>query len=466
MNPNEKYTPFKEAKYCFVPSCKNNSIKHKEKMFFVVPSASKQDWCKALKEDITNYMYWSTMRGRPKLKASLPQSLQPNISPLREPQPSTSSAAIPMEIDSVTEIKILLCNKGVQVKPKMADRTTNCSLSKIKTAPSSFCHDDDDFNREQIDIDDAIPSTQGSTTTTTSVDVSDITNENIQKSFMLEIIEKRPLDYIGLPQNYYWLINFFESHLKLKSIHIIITLYKIKNNLSFRQISDMFCISLSTLWRIFYKALYLLSNFFKQLIFCPPILTVKRNLPSSFKTNKEYSNIYCIIDCFEIEIEKPSKPIEQSLTWSQYKNANTLKYLLASTPDGFIVFVSAGHGGRISDTNIVEVSRFLDVLPPNCSILADRGFKHIDTLLTKKGIKLLRPPSVIKNVKLTKKEAIQSKVIASLRIHIERVIRRIRLFKLLKPHSVINNKLIQYIDEEVIIACGLINLQSSIVKNC
>ncbi|CAG4966261.1 unnamed protein product [Colias eurytheme] len=350
MNLNEKYTPFKEAKYCFVPSCKNNSIKHKEKMFFVVPSASKQDWCKAvgvdcpkrslyicedhlnLKEDITNYMYWSTMRGRPKLKASLPQSLLPNISPLREPQPSTSSAAIPMEIDSVTENKmILFCNKGVQVKPKMADRTTNCSLSKIKTAPLSFCQDDDDFNSEQIDIDDAIPSTQ---------------------------------------------------------------------------------------------------------------------------------------DCFEIEIEKPSKPIEQSLTWSQYKNANTLKYLLASTPDGFIVFVSAGHGGRISDTNIVEVSRFLDVLPPNCSILADRGFKHIDTLLTKKGIKLLRPPSVAKNVKLTKKEAIQSKVIASLRIHIERVIRRIRLFKLLKPHSVINNKLIQYIDEVVTIACGLINLQSSIVKNC
>ncbi|CAH0731071.1 unnamed protein product, partial [Brenthis ino] len=151
-----------------------------------------------------------------------------------------------------------------------------------------------------------------------------------------------------------------------------------------------------------YKTLYLLSKFFKQLIPIPSKRDVKRNLPSSFKTNKEYSNVFCIIDCFEIEIEKPSNPINQSLTWSQYKNANTLKYLIASTPDGFINFVSAGYGGRISDTNIVESCGFLDILPLNCTVLADRGFKHIDTILSRKQIKLLRPPSASKDMKLSK----------------------------------------------------------------
>lgn len=40
-----------------------------------------------------------------------------------------------------------------------------------------------------------------------------------------------------------------------------------------------------------------------------------------------YSNVQSIIDCLEIEIEKPSNAIHQSLTWSEYKNVNTLKYL-------------------------------------------------------------------------------------------------------------------------------------------
>lgn len=102
----------------------------------------------------------------------------------------------------------------------------------------------------------------------------------------------------------------------------------------------------------------------------------------------------------------------------------------------------------------MEKCSLLDILPANCTILADRGFKHIDTLVYRKQIKLFRPPSVLNDMKLTKHEAIKSKVIASLRVHVERVIRRVRLFKFLKPHSVINNKLIHHTDYVVVVACG------------
>lgn len=321
---------------------------------------------------------------------------------------------------------------------------------------------------ESISTEETMPSTQGSTS---SPDFSEVSSEvgverGIQgRSFMLNLIERKPYAYLGLPKKYYWLISFIETELNVKSFNTIITLYKIKNNTPFFQIADVFEVSLTTLWRIFFKTLCILSQFFKQFIFSPSRLDVKRNLPSSFTINKEYSNVFCIIDCFEIEIEKPSDPIYQSLTWSQYKNANTLKYLLATTPDGLINFVSNGFGGRVSDSKIVEISGFLECLPSNCTILADRGFKHIDTILNQKQIKLLRPPSVLKDIKMSKQEAIKSKVIASLRIHVERVIRRIRMFKFLKPHSVINNKLVQYTDEAVIVACGLISLQDSIIKN-
>ena len=63
-------------------------------------------------------------------------------------------------------------------------------------------------------------------------------------------------------------------------------------------------------------------------------------------------------------------------------------------------------------------------------ILTDRRFKHIEQLLQEKEIQLLRPPSVATGSKLSKKEARQTKEIASLRIHEDRVIRRVREFSM------------------------------------
>ncbi|XP_063838187.1 uncharacterized protein LOC135087320 [Ostrinia nubilalis] len=395
MNPNEAWMPMKDPKYCFLPTCKNCSRDH-QKAFFAVPSSAKQEWCNAvgitcpkrvlyicedhlnLEEDVENYRYWKTMKVRPKLKSRLPESLRITLSTdhqkICEPRPSTSSASSTQSNIGAFYNNPLItkASKAVQVKPKTSDRTTYCAIYKKKEQkPEVF---EEDYEMEEV-----LPSTQGSTTSaeiseTSSVVVTKTTRQG--RNFMLNLIEKKPQNYIGLPKNYYWLIEYLELNLKIKSFHIIITLYKIKNSTPFYQISGMFEVSLTTLWRIFLKTLCTLSKFFKQLIFSPRVYEVKRNLPASFKTNKEYSNVFCIIDCFEIEIEKPSNPIDQSLTWSQYKNANTLKYLISVTPDGFVNFVSVGFGGRISDANIVENSGFLDVLPPKLNGFINSGPCH------------------------------------------------------------------------------------------
>lgn len=70
--------------------------------------------------------------------------------------------------------------------------------------------------------------------------------------------------------------------------------------------------------------------------------------------------------------------------------------------------------------------------------MADRGFKHIDSLLATKNCKLIRPPSIASGSKSTKEDVKLSKRIVSLRIHIERVIRRLREFEMLKPHACID----------------------------
>lgn len=118
--------------------------------------------------------------------------------------------------------------------------------------------------------------------------------------------------------------------------------------------------------------------------------------------------------------------------------------------------------GRTSDVTLVENCKFLENMEPGVSILADRGFKHLQNLCLQKGIELVRPPSVGSKSKLTKAEAHKTKEVASLRIHIERVIRSLREFSLLKPHCVINTNLLKVIDECVVVACALVNIQDII----
>ncbi|KAJ8677817.1 hypothetical protein QAD02_013604 [Eretmocerus hayati] len=190
--------------------------------------------------------------------------------------------------------------------------------------------------------------------------------------------------------------------------------------------------------------------------------SIVKNLPIAFRAR--YSHVYAIIDAFEIQIERPSNPVHQALTWSDYKKCNTLKFLMVCTPDGTVILVSEAFGGRISDCELFEQSGMLGRLPDNCAVMADRGFKNLQALLNGKNCTLLRPPSVLSNSKPTKLEVLETKSIASIRIHVERVIGRLREFRLLTPHSTIDTHLMAHVNSAVQTVAGLINMHKSIIK--
>ena len=104
-----------------------------------------------------------------------------------------------------------------------------------------------------------------------------------------------------------------------------------------------------------------------------------------------YPTTRCIIDATEIFIQTPSNPQAQQLTFSSYKNHNTLKALVAVTPSGAICFVSNLYGGNISDRELTKQSGLLDLLEPGDSVMADRGFTIAD-MLDVRGVMLNIPP--------------------------------------------------------------------------
>lgn len=74
----------------------------------------------------------------------------------------------------------------------------------------------------------------------------------------------------------------------------------------------------------------------------------------------------------------PSKALHQSLTWSEYKKANTIKYLVSCTPNGLVNYISPGFGSRITDTCLVESCDLIKCLQSAMCMMADRGFKRVE----------------------------------------------------------------------------------------
>ncbi|XP_045497584.1 uncharacterized protein LOC123695719 [Colias croceus] len=275
-------------------------------------------------------------------------------------------------------------------------------------------------------------------------------------------IRKNPRSYIGVPFSCFNLVNLIEKQTNIPFDHILLCLKKIKLNNSFRELADDFGIDKTYPGKIFMKNIPILASVMRPFI-VPLDKLIKKNLPKAFR--HKYNNVTCIIDCLEIEIQKPSNALNQALSWSDYKKSNTIKYLISYTPNGLINYISNGYGGRITDTCIVETSDFSKCLEPNMCIMADGGFEHVEVYLSRIGVKLVRLPSVASGCKLTTAEAQETKQIEyTLRIHEERVIRRIREFNILKSHDCLNLSLVKVLDDIITIACGLINLQDSLIK--
>ena len=138
------------------------------------------------------------------------------------------------------------------------------------------------------------------------------------------------------------------------------------------------------------------------------------------------------------------------------------KFIVACTPNGAISFVSPLYVGSISDVELTRVSGFIESLQgkEGVSIMADRGFTISDQL-SPHGITLNIPPFMEGRVQLPADKVRSGRKIASLRIHIERAIGRIKNFSILKGTLPLS---MSRIANQIISVCAwLVNFQSVLI---
>ena len=205
----------------------------------------------------------------------------------------------------------------------------------------------------------------------------------------------------------------------------------------------------------------------KFLIKWPSREVVRNNLPPAFQ--ELYPKCVSIIDCLEIFIEIPHSFGACSATYSNYKKHNTVKFLIGITPNGCVCFLSKCWGGRVSDKQLTQESRFLHMLTPGDTILADRGFTMEEDVAVYGG-KLEILAFTHGKKQLSQREVEQSQQLARVRIHVERIIGLIKnKYTILKgplPSHLLKHKSdtrIVNIDKLLTICSALSNLSQKIV---
>lgn len=249
----------------------------------------------------------------------------------------------------------------------------------------------------------------------------------------------------------------------------VLTLMKLRLATTFTDLGYRFNISLDTASKYFHIYLFTMYIKLKPTIIWPDREELIETMPVNFK--KKYGNkVAVIIDCFEVFSEKPSHLEGSSQLYSYYKHHHTLKVLIGITPQGTISFISSAYNGRASDKFVTNHSRILNNLNTGDIVLADRGFLITDEIQLRKAT-LIMPAFTKGKTQLHPLDVEETREIANLRIHVERVIGSVRqkytiLFTKI-PISILSKQLdytdIPVIDQIITVSAALVNFCPSVV---
>ena len=241
---------------------------------------------------------------------------------------------------------------------------------------------------------------------------------------------------------------------------MFITLLRLRRGFSIQTISYLYDISCTVVRRIFTTWIQFIFHFFKdyKFLMMPPSQELQPFLPKMFK---QFRNVRCSVDCTEFFSEMPRNYSQQGNMYSSYKNHNTMKCLIAVTPNGAACFISDLFEGSIDDVTLFERCGILEHINPGDALLVDKGFTIQDILL-KKQATIFIPPFLGKRSAFTKEEELLTKRIAQARIHVERFNERLKKFRLIS--NVIPLNLASLASQLVYVACCLVNFQPCLSK--
>ena len=269
--------------------------------------------------------------------------------------------------------------------------------------------------------------------------------------------EKKFGTVIGVPISFFNLLMILLTDVKdgtglMRKEKILLYLVKLKHNNPFYLLGFMFKMHPITASRAFKEVLLSHYDVSRKWVFWISRQQVNATMPKSFR--ERYPQTRVIIDASEVRCEKPKNITAQVLMYSAYKSSFTMKYLIGIAPSGLITYVSRAYGGRVTDAHLTTDSGFLKLIQQGDTVMADKGFPKITSHANDIGAFVVMPPFRTGGKQFSKEENEECYQVASLRIHVERSINRMKWFRILKS---LENSLFPHIDQILLCIAHICN---------
>lgn len=208
----------------------------------------------------------------------------------------------------------------------------------------------------------------------------------------------------------------------------LLVLMKLRQRKCNYELAFMFSVDERDIYNIFVTWIRFMALQWQEIDLWPSKDLVKFYSPEDFFD--KFPDTRVILDGTECPIMQPTQPLTQQATFSSYKNRNTVKVVVGSTPGGLVCHISPAYGGSVSDRHIIERSDIPKKCVPGDSVMADKGFE-VQDLFAPYDVNVNIPSFFKKTNRLSGKAVLRDRKIASKRVHIERIIGLGKTYKIL-----------------------------------
>ncbi|KAK3883415.1 hypothetical protein Pcinc_012249 [Petrolisthes cinctipes] len=240
----------------------------------------------------------------------------------------------------------------------------------------------------------------------------------------------------------------------------LLVLMKLRQRKCNYELALMFGIEEKAVYNIFVTWVRFMALQWREIDLWPSKDLVQFYSPEDFFD--KFPDTRVVLDGTECPVKQPKQPVTQQATFSRYKNRNTVKVVVGSTPGGLVSHVSPAYGGSVSDRHIIERSDIPKMCNPGDSIMADKGFE-VQDLFAPHDVTVNIPTFFKKTNRLSGKAVLSDRKIASKRVHIERIIGLGKTYKILT--SPLGHAETQLASDIIFICFMLCNFRSCIVPS-
>ncbi|XP_041667986.1 uncharacterized protein LOC121525865 [Cheilinus undulatus] len=175
---------------------------------------------------------------------------------------------------------------------------------------------------------------------------------------------------------------------------------------------------------------------------------VQAHLPEEFR---EFPDTQVILDCTELRCQTPSSLLQSEM---YSKSHCTMKALVGIAPHGAVTFISDLYAGSISGKELFRQSGIAELLTEDMAVMVDESFLISDCC----KCKVYCPVFLSKQKQMPAYQIRETQAVARLRVHVERVIRRIKENKLFD--GIIELSHVYNVNKLFTVACLLSNYQN------